>query len=69
MDPKNVKCYYFRGKAFLETKEFSKAVDCFTRLVQIDPNHADGRKELENAKKIKKEHQEREHKKFSRMFS
>jgi tetratricopeptide (TPR) repeat protein len=54
MDPNNVKCLYFRGKALIELKEYSKAVDCFTKLVHVDPNHAEGRKELENAKKIKK---------------
>lgn len=54
MDPNNVKCYYFRGKAFLEIQEYSKAVESFQKLVQIDPHHSDGRKELENAKRVKK---------------
>lgn len=69
MDPTNVKCLYFRGKAFLETEEYSKAVESFARLVQIDPNHVEGRKELENAKKIKKQFLDNEHKKYSRIFS
>ena len=33
MDPNNVKGLYFRGKAFIETEEFGKAVESFTRLV------------------------------------
>ena len=33
MDPNNVKGLYFRGKAFIETEEYAKAVESFTRLV------------------------------------
>lgn len=58
MDPKNVKCLYFRGKAFIELQEFDKAVECFRSLVEIDPSHADGRKEYVRAKSIKKKYLE-----------
>ena len=64
-----MKGLYFRGKAFMETEEYAKAVESFAKLVQVDPNHADGRKELENAKKIKKQFFENEHKKYSKFFS
>lgn len=55
MDPNNTKCLFFRGKAFLETQEYNKAVECLTKLVQIDPNHTEGKNELIRAKKTKKE--------------
>lgn len=69
MDERNVKCWYFRGKAFMELREYAKAVDSFAKLVQIDPNHVEGRKEYDNAKKIKKQFLENEHKKYSRIFN
>lgn len=54
MDPNNIKCLYFRGKAYLELQEYDNSVNCLQKLVQIDPNHVDGRNELARAKKIKK---------------
>lgn len=50
MDPHNVKCLYFRGKAYIELQEYDQAVECLKKLVQIDPSHTDGRKEYERAK-------------------
>jgi len=38
-DPKNIKALYFRGKAFIEKREFKKAVDCLTTLCHADPAH------------------------------
>ena len=69
MDPRNIKCWFFRGKAFLELQEYDQGVDCFKRLVEIDPANADGRKEYERAKQIKKKYQEEQHKKYSKFFS
>lgn len=54
-DPKNIKALYFRGKAFIEKREFKKAVDCLTVLCHADPAHSDGRNELLRAKKLHKE--------------
>ena len=69
MDPSNVKCLYFRGNALLELQEHARSVECLAKLVQIDPKHADGRSLFEKAKKVKKEFQEAQHKKFSKFFS
>jgi peptidyl-prolyl isomerase D len=68
MDPNNTKALYFRGKAYLETQEYAKAVDSLTNLCRIDPNHSDGRAELERAKKVKKDFQEGQTKLYSKFF-
>jgi len=68
MDPNNVKCLYFRGNAYLELEEYENATKCLAHLVQVDPTHKDGRALFEKAKKAKKEYQENQHKKFSKMF-
>lgn len=54
MDPSNVKCWYFRGKAYLELLEYDNAVTALNKLVHIDPNHVEGRNELAKAKNLKK---------------
>lgn len=54
MDPNNIKCYYFRGKAYIELKEFDNAVKAFTELTKIDPNYQEGKNELIRAKQIRK---------------
>jgi len=54
MDPNNVKCYFFRGRAYIELKEYDKAVEALSKLVEVDPNHTDGRNELIRAKQIRK---------------
>lgn len=69
MDPKNTKCLYFRGKAFMEVQEYDKGVKCLTQLCQIDPNHVDGRNELAKAKKVKKEFMDKQTKAYSQMFN
>ncbi|TNV81229.1 hypothetical protein FGO68_gene13209 [Halteria grandinella] len=68
MDPDNVKCLYFRGNAYLELEEYDNSTKCLAHLVQVDPAHKDGRALFEKAKKAKKEYQENQHKKFSKMF-
>ena len=55
MDPNNIKAYFFRGKALIETQEYDKAVEALAKLVHIDPNHVEGRNEYARAKKIKKD--------------
>ncbi|CDW79222.1 peptidyl-prolyl cis-trans isomerase fkbp62-like [Stylonychia lemnae] len=69
MDPNNIKCYYFRGKAYLELKEFDNAVNAFQELTKIDPNYQEGKNELIRAKQIRKQFIENEQKKYSRIFS
>lgn len=69
MDPNNTKALYFRGKAYLETQEYGKAVEYLTKLCRIDPNHADGRAELERAKKTKKDFLDGQTKLYSKFFS
>ena len=68
MDPNNVKSLYFRGKAFLEMKDFDPSIDCFYRICQLDPTHSDGKSELIKAKKAKKDFEESERKKFAKLF-
>ena len=55
MDPNNVKCLYFRGNAYLELQDYDKSIQCLQKLVQIDPNHSDGRVLFEKTRKIKKD--------------
>lgn len=54
MDPRNTKCLYFRGKALIELQEYDRSVETLKQLVEIDPSHAEGRKEFERAKQIRK---------------
>ena len=68
MDPNNTKCLYFRGKAFMETQEYNKAVETLSHLCQIDPNHQEGKNELIRAKKVRKDFLEKQHKAYSKMF-
>lgn len=69
MDPANVKCLFFRGNAFLELEEYDKAVECLQKLINVDPNHKDGRNLFERAKKIRKDFRDTQTKKFSKMFT
>ena len=68
MSPKNVKALYFRAFALLKLEDFDGAVEAATRLIKIDPKHADGRALLVKAKQAKQAFLERETKKFSKMF-
>jgi cytochrome c-type biogenesis protein CcmH/NrfG len=69
MDASNVKALYFRGNALMELQEFDRSIECLSKLVQVDPKHTDGRALFEKAKKVKKDYQEAQHKKFSKFFS
>ena len=39
MEPNSIKNLFFRGKAFLEIQDYDKGVDCFKKIIHIDPNH------------------------------
>ena len=69
MDPNSIKCYFFRGKSLLEVQEYDKAVECFKKILLIDPNHGEGKNELARAIKIRNDYREKQTKAFSKMFS
>lgn len=50
MDPRNLKAMYFRAFALIKTEEFEAAISCLQTLLKVDPNHAEGKKLLVNAK-------------------
>jgi tetratricopeptide (TPR) repeat protein len=55
MDPKSVKAYYFRGKAFVELQEYDKAFECLTKSCEIDPTNTDSKNELARIKRVRKD--------------
>ena len=68
MDPGNKKAMYFRAFALIKTEEFEGAISCIQDLLKIDPEHAEAKKLLVNAKKLHQKHFERETAKFASLF-
>lgn len=44
--PRNLKCWYWRGKALLVLDEYSDSIKCFKKALEIDPNHGPSKLEL-----------------------
>jgi len=66
-DPCNAKALFRRGTAVLEMKDYDKAIADFSRLLEVEPASADGRKLLQQAKRAKKDTDKRQTPVFSRM--
>lgn len=47
--PENLKCWFFRGKAFVNIENYPEGIICFKKLLELDPNHALAKKELKKA--------------------
>ena len=68
MDPKNTKALYFRAQAQLKSGLYEEAVKTSERLLEVDPEHAEGKKFMVVAKKERQKYRERETAKFAKMF-
>lgn len=68
-NPKSLKAWFLRGRAYAELQEFNKAVDCFKNALDIDPSNKASRTEFDKMKKIRDDYNARETKKYSKMFS
>ena len=68
-NPKSLKAWYFRGRAFSELQEYEKSLECFKNALEIDPNHKPSRQEHEKMKKIKAEFLSKEQSKYSKLFN
>lgn len=68
-NPKSIKAWYFRGRAFFEMQEYDKAVHSFKEALKIDPNHKPSKVEYEKVKKIRENHINYEAKKYSKIFN
>merc|ERR1712205_279034 len=66
-DPCSSKALFRRGSAQLELKEYDKAINDLSRLLELEPSSAEGRKLLRQAKRVKKETDKRQSPVFSRM--
>lgn len=63
-----MKAMYFRAYALIKVEEFEGAIACLQDLLKVDPEHAEGKKLLVNAKKLHAKHFERETAKFASLF-
>jgi len=66
-DPCSAKALFRRATASLEMKDYDTAIDDFTRVLELEPSSADGRKLLQQAKRLKKDGDKRQLPMFSRM--
>lgn len=69
MDPKNTKALYFRCLAFLKLTEFEQASETVHTLLKIEPDHVEGKKLLVQVKKERQAYQDKEGRKFAKMFN
>lgn len=67
-NPKSLKAWYFRGRAFFELEEYDQAVQSFKSALEVDPSHKPSRAEYEKAKKVRAERVNSETKKYAQIF-
>lgn len=53
MAPEHQKSLFFRGKAYIQVKEYDQGIDTLERLVKINPEDISFKQELVQAKKTK----------------
>lgn len=46
VDHQYCKAHYMKGRGKYELSEYEEAIACFETIVEIDPNHGEGKKEL-----------------------
>ena len=39
LNPNYAESYFIRGKAFYETKQYDRAIEDFTKVIELIPNH------------------------------
>lgn len=37
--PENVKCWYWRAKAYLMIKDYKTSIECFNTVLKLDPKN------------------------------
>ena len=67
-NPKSIKAWYFRGKAFYEMQEYDKAIESFQEVLNIDPKNKISKTELDKVKKIRDDFIQKETNKYKQMF-
>lgn len=68
VNPKSIKAWYFRGRAFSEMQEYDEAVESFKNALKIDPNHKPSKTEYEKMKKIRADFISKEENKYKAFF-
>jgi tetratricopeptide (TPR) repeat protein len=63
-DPENVKALFFRGKALGNLHEYDQAIDTLKKVIELDEDNAEAKKEIAKVKKEKKEFLEKEKQMF-----
>jgi tetratricopeptide (TPR) repeat protein len=53
LNPRYVNAYFSRGNAYFWNKDYDKAIADFEAVLKIEPNNAEARKALENAKQAR----------------
>ena len=54
LDPSHIKAMFLKGRALIEMTEFKKAIEAFTALLDIEPDHAEAKNELKRANQLLK---------------
>ena len=68
MAPNHPKGLYFRGKCQYLVEDFEKSIASLTKLCKIEPENADFKAELEQAKRLQAADLQKQKKVYSRMF-
>ena len=54
LDPRHIKAMFLKGRALTEMTEFNKAIETFTGLLEVEPEHAEAKTELKRANQLLK---------------
>ena len=63
------KALFLLGRAHLNMQDYAEAISVLERLLGVDPQNQDARKELTVAKRLLKQHEDKEAKIYSNLFS
>lgn len=68
MDPKNIKALFRRGQSLLERCEYAKAVDDFSKVLELEPDNKAAKSQVSLCRQRQKEAYAKEKQLYSSMF-
>lgn len=69
LQPDNVKAHYRSGEACMWSKEYKKAVECFAKVLEVEPSNTAAKKQLTHAKSMLSKQVAAEKQLYSTIFS